>query len=225
MTKSKPDKVTREITAPTTDGGIYARRALVGPISKDLEDKLLEAHNVIGNSPDRLEAQLDLAASQAATVILAVAREESQPDNVTREPSRRYLNLDLGSGRKLYSLPDDWTDEVNDALQVIRLVRKLRRMCRPNSPVAGALLDAYLLGHLSERMHVRPHELDARRGKIIKRAAAAGGRATKSLDDSGAANAKAERDRLIVAGHSKLAAANLVAEQFGVSYKTIERLK
>ena len=68
-------------------------------------------------------------------------------------------------------------------------------------------------------------EPDARRGRTVRNAAKAGGKARKALTPQQSAAAKAEREKLIKAGHTKTDACHIVGENLGVSYKTIDRLK
>ncbi len=132
----------------------------------------------------------------------------------------RVRRLDLGDGLKDYAIPKLLADAACTALWVVTLVDCVRESVVNGVP-ALALLDAFNLGRFTETLYVLPHERDAKRGKIVKRGAAAGGIARRSLDATEAAAAKAERDQLIASGLTETDACRVVAEPLGVSYKTI----
>lgn len=80
-------------------------------------------------------------------------------------------------------------------------------------------------GKLLERIEVLPHEPDALRGKVVRRAASTGGRTTAKLSPEERESARTQRDELMELGHTRQNASRIVAKKYNVSYKTIERLK
>ncbi len=95
---------------------------------------------------------------------------------------------------------------------------------KPTEREAALFLLGLQCGRALELLDVLPHERDAFRGKVVIGAAATGGRTTAKLSPEERESARAQRDDLMELGHTKQSASKVVAKEYGVSYKTIQRL-
>lgn len=143
-------------------GGIYERKKLAGKKRETVTiDELHQMAQAIADDRS-LESELVRVSLHAAAAIRPHA-EKSSGD--TEVPGRRHYSYDLGEGKRIYSLPEQPTDELATAQRIMCDVDAVRLAVRRGTD-RGALEVAYELGRMAERLVVLPHEPDASIGKV-----------------------------------------------------------
>ena len=154
------------------DGGIYWREKKVGETRSSIpHSEFVKEMQRMGDHAGNLSAELNRVTVEAADVVRPHAQQfKRRPDLVPI--GREVFWLDLGDGRKCYSLPaldtlpDNEREKMRDAIEVLRLIRELRAIVK-NGGDCDTLTEAYRLGRIAERLSIRAFEHPAEVGRVM----------------------------------------------------------
>lgn len=128
--------------------------------------------------------------------------------------------LDFGDGYRGYLLDADAPERVFDAIAALKC---LRVVCDPTSQTAIVQHDAYLLGRLVERLHVRPYEPLVTIGRGTRQRAIAAGKTRVLLTPEQQKTAAGDVTALVAKGVRLQAACKQLARKYGVHFSTLKR--
>ncbi len=154
---------------------------------------------------------------------------------ITQEKARSepgdHRPLDDGKGIKLYTLSAGITAKDNSSVEAKQVQETLNAIHELDivvhnlgiENVDSVVRSSIALGRLIERIHIRPFEPHARRGKETLESARTGGKLNASLTPSQKKEASDSVAALILKGKSQNSACDAIAADYKVSRETIAR--